>query len=463
MRPRLLMFAALCLTGCAVGPNYKRPPIPVPDTYRGASVPASTASLAETKWPDLFQDDALRQLITCGLEQNFDLIMAAERVQEARARFRIAFAEQVPSVSGGAQFLATRTSRVGSSLGASPASMDFSYTQAGLGMSWELDLWGRLRRLTESARAQFVASEEARHGIAVSLIADLASHYYTLRERDLELEIAQATRNIAERNLQLVRLRHDHGAATGLDVHQAEQLVFVTTARISEAERDIAHQENALNFLLGRLPGSITRPNAVDDFGLPAAIPAGLPSALLERRPDIRQAEALLVSANAQIGAAKANYFPNISLTSLMGGQSRALSNLLSGPASFLSVVPVANLPLFTAGQVGAGVRLTEAQKREMAANYQKTVYNAFREVSDALVRYDRTRQQRKQQDLLVSALAETDRLSNLRYQGGLDSYLQVLDAQRNLFQGRLTLAQLRLQELLSLVELYRTLGGGWQ
>ena len=243
------------------------------------------------------------------------------------------------------------------------------------------------------AHAQYLATEEARRGVIVSLIGDVAGGYFTLRERDLELEIARATRDVADRNLQLIRLRHDLGAATGLTVYQAEQFLYTAAAQIASAERDIGLAENALSLLLGKPPGDIARGKPVDAFGLPAELPPGLPSALLERRPDIRQAEQLLISANAQIGVAKAYYFPQISLTGFLGGQSRSLSDLFTGPARFWTATPSAVLPIFNANAVRVGVRLSEAQKREMLANYQKTIYTAFREVSDALIRYSRTRE----------------------------------------------------------------------
>ena len=464
MRSRLLLFLPLLLVGCALGPNYKRPPMSVPGEYRGAPAGNSAASLADTKWPDLFQDETLKQHINEALAHNLDLAMAAERVEEARARFRITGANQYPFLYAQAQLVSTRPSLIGSNpVVPQGISLDTTYTQAGGAISWELDLWGRLRRLTESARAQYLATEEARHGVVISLISETAGTYFTVRERDLELEIARGTRDIAQRNLDLVRLRHDHGAATGLEVHQAEEFLFTATAQIASAERDIGQAENALSLLLGKPPAEISRGKAVDDFGLPAEIPPGLPSTLLERRPDIREAENLLIAANAQIGVAKAYYFPQISLSGFLGGQSRSLTDLFTGPARYWTVSPAAALPIFTAGQVRVAVRLSEAQKREMVANYKKATYNGFREVSDALIGYDRTREQRKQQDQLVHALTETSRLSNLRYKGGLDSYLQVLDAERNLFSGRLTLARLRLQELQSFLQLYRALGGGWQ
>ncbi|MGD0013327.1 MAG: efflux transporter outer membrane subunit [Bryobacteraceae bacterium] len=464
MRARApFLLLPLLLAGCAMGPNYRRPAVSAPGQYRGAPPNSSAASLADEKWFDLFQDDTLKQLVTSALEHNFDLGIASERVLEARARFRIARAGEFPLVTAQASFTPSRPSRVGANPVLPAQSLDVSYTQAGVGLSWELDLWGRLRRLSESARAQYLATEEGRRAVIVSLVGDVMGHYFTLRERDLELDIARRTRTIAEDNLRLVRLRHERGAATGLDVRQAEQLLYTATAQIAGTQRDIGQEENALNLLAGRLPGDVARGRALDEFRLPAEVPSGLPSSLLDRRPDIRQAEQNLIAANAQIGAAKALYFPQISLTGLLGGQSSALSNLFTGPARLQNVTSAAILPIFDAGQIRAGVRLSEAQKREMLVAYQQTIYNAFREVSDALVGYDRTREERQQQELLVGALSEATRLSNLRYKGGLDSYLQVLIAERSLFQGELALAQLRLQEMLSFVQLYRALGGGWQ
>jgi multidrug efflux system outer membrane protein len=454
---------ALGLSACAIGPDYKRPAVPLPPQHRGPAAPPST-SLADTRWPELFPDEALKQLISTALAHNFDLAMATERVEQARARFRIAGARLYPTIAAGEQFAESKTSTIGSSLQAVPGSRtETTYSQTGGAMSWELDLWGRLRRLKESGRAEYLATEEARRGVVVSLVGDVAAGYFTLRERDLELQIARRTRDIAERNLQLVRLRHDHGAATGLDVRQAEQFLYLATVRIASVERDIGLSENGLSLLVGSLPGDIARGKSIENFTLPPQLPAGMPSALIERRPDIRGAEQRLISANAQIGVAKANFFPQISLTGALGGQSRALTRLFTEPAAYWSLSPAAVVPVFTAGQVRVGVRLSEAQMRELLVDYQRTVYRAFREVSDALVRYDRTREQRDQQDKLVEALAEATRLSTLRYQGGVDSYLQVLNAERDLFQGQLAEAQLRLQELLAFVDLYRALGGGWQ
>ncbi len=458
-----VLLSLLLAAGCAVGPNYKRPEVKIPDLYRGAAA-GGTDSLADRKWADLFQDEVLKQHIATALESNFDLAMASERVEQARARYRITGASRFPFLNAQSQFSATRSSTVGSNKMVQPGSnMDVSYSQAGGALSWELDFWGKLRRANEAARAQYLATEEGRRGIIVSLISDVADTYFTLRERDLELEIARGTQQIAEQNLKLVNLRHDRGAATGLDVQQAQQFLYSATAQIARAEREVGQAENALSLLMGKLPGEVTRGQAVDDFGLPPQLPPGLPSALLERRPDIREAEQKLIAANAQIGVAKAYYFPQISLTGFLGGQSRALTDLFTGPARFWTIAPSAILPIFNSGQVRVAVKLSEAQKREMVIAYQKTIYSAFREVSDALIGYDRTREQRTQQERLVRASMEATRLSQLRYERGLDSYLQVLDAERTLFQSRLALAQLRLAELQSFVHVYRALGGGWQ
>jgi NodT family efflux transporter outer membrane factor (OMF) lipoprotein len=453
----------LLLAACAVGPNYKRPVIQPPDQFRGATS-NDPASIAGTKWFDLFHDDQLKGLVSTALEQNFDLAIATERIEEARAQFRVTRANQYPNLTEEGTFTAVRQSSVGSFKFLAPGTdLSASYTQQLPTVSWDLDLWGRLRRLSESARAQYFATEEGRRAVIVSLVGDVTTNYFILRERDRELQIANQTRDIAQDSLRLVELRHGAGAATGLDVHQAEQFLYTATAQIASANRDIEQTENALCLLLGRAPGDIPRGKTLEEFTVPADPPPGLPSALLERRPDIREAEQNLIAANAQIGAARALYFPDISLTGFLGAQSRALTSLFTAPARYWTLAPNAVLPIFNAGQVRAGVRLTEARKRELVIAYQKAIYTSFREVSDALVGYRRTREQLAQQDNLVRALSESTRLSRLRYEGGLDSYLQVLDSERNLFQGQLTLAELRLGMLNSFVELYRALGGGWQ
>jgi multidrug efflux system outer membrane protein len=462
-----VVLSAILLTSCAVGPNYKRPVVPAPAQYRqpepiaGAS---DKSSLSDLAWSSLFRDEVITNLVRTALTQSYDLQAATQRVLEARAQLGISRSQLAPQVTASGGFTAARTSSIGSFNFIPPGTnLADSYTQAGLNVSWELDIWGRIRRLNESARAQYLAQEEARHAVISTLIADVITTYLTMRELDMELDIGRKTKEIAENGLKLTNLRKERGVSTGLDVRQAEQLLYTATAQIAATERAIAETENSLNVLLGQNPGEVPRGKSLVQLVGPSTIPAGLPSDLLERRPDIREAEQTLIAANAQIGAAKAQFFPQISLTSVLGVQSRALGDLFSGPARNADIAPAGVLPLFNAGQLRNNLRLTEAQQREAVANYRKTIQNAFQEVSSALADYDKNRQQRSQEELLVKALEDTDRLSTLRYKGGLDSYLQVLDAERNEFSGELTLAQLRKNELLSIVQLYRALGGGWQ
>lgn len=464
MRPSLLslILAAVFLAGCTMGPNYKRPAVPAPPQFRGAD--SSERSIADTKWHDLFQDPVLKDLVQSALKQNYDIRMAAERVMQARAQYGITRADLFPALGVSTQFVANRTSRIGAIPFAPPgANLDAAYTQAGFTLSWELDIWGRIRRLKEAGAAEYLASEEARHAVTTALVGDVTSGYFTLRALDLELGIARKTKEVAERGLRLTKLRRDRGVVTGLDVSQAEQFLYTANAQIEASERAMTQAENALQLLLGQSPGEVPRGKELEEFVAPASVPPGLPSDLLERRPDIRQAEQRLIAANARIGAARAMYFPRISLTGLLAGQSRYLEQLFTGPARQWNFTPGVTVPIFDAGRIRNEVKLSESAKRELVLQYEKTIQTAFREVADSLTGYSHTRKQREQQELLVAALRKSTTLSSLRYEGGLDSYLQVLDAQRNLFQGELTLAQLRLQELNTVVQLYRALGGGWQ
>ena len=460
--PFVLASAALA-TSCTLGRDYKRPAIETPTTYRHAASQTSAASLADVQWFDLFRDDTLTQLVRTALEQNFEIRIAAQRVLQARAAYGITRSDQFPSIDVSAGVTAARSSQTGASRGIPEGvDTDVSYAQAGFSLGWEIDVWGRLRRLSEAARAQYLASEEARHGVITTLIADVSDTYLSLRALDLELAIANRTRDVANNSLKLTEARRATGVANGLDVRQAEQLLFTTTGQIASIEREIALAENALSLLLGQAPGDVPRGRPLEALEAPPSVPAGLPSALLERRPDIRRAEQDLIAANAQIGAAKAEYFPRISLTGFLGGQSRALTDLLSGPARLATTSVGAAAPVFNAGRTRSNVRLAEAIHGEAIVNYQRAIYTAFRDVSDSLAAYTKTTEQRAQQERLVAALAESTRLATQRYEGGLDSYLPVLDAQRNLFQGELELARLRQQVLASVVQLYRALGGGW-
>lgn len=463
-RNPVLILPIVFAASCTLGPDYKRPVVQTPSTFRGAdAAPVAVPSLADRPWFELFQDPTLTKLVTTALAQNFDLRIASERVLQARAALRITRSEQFPTADASASAAGTRFSQSGANRGISAGiDPDVAYAQVGFSLGWELDVWGRLRRLTESARAQYLATEEARRGVVTTLVADVAQTYLALRALDLELAIAHRTRDAANDSLRLTETRRERGVATALDVQQAEQLLHIASAQIAGLEREAAQTENALSLLLGHVPGEIPRGLELEAFKVPPSVPAGLPSALLERRPDIRQAEQELIAANAQIGAAKAEYFPRISLTGLFGFQSRALSDLLTGPARIWTASAAATAPIFNAGRTRANVRLAESVQRELVVNYQRAIYTALREVADSLAAYHKTSEQRAEQGQLVEALRNSARLSNQRYEGGLDNYLQVLDAQRNLFQGELDLARLRQLELSSLVQLYRALGGGW-
>jgi NodT family efflux transporter outer membrane factor (OMF) lipoprotein len=461
----ILAVSVLALCGCAVGPNYKRPQLALPGEFRGAPTAGTdpAASITDTKWQNLFPDQTMNQMVTTALAHNFDLRIAAERVEEARSQLGITRANQYPFVDAQAGFTGARSSSIGpNSLIPAGTKLSSSYTTLGAALSWELDIWGRLRRLSEAARARYLASAEVRRAVGVSLVSDVMETYFQLLEQDLELEISHKTQGIAKDSLNLVELRRQRGAASGLDVRQAEQLLYTASAQSAAAEHAIAQSENMLSLLQGSAPAAQARGRKLEEIPLPAQTPAGLPSALLERRPDIREAEQNLVAANAQIGAARALYFPQLSLSAFVGGDSRSLLELASPPARVYSVGAGAVQSIFHAGQIRNQVRFSEAQQRELLITYQRSIYSALREVADALFSFDRLQEQRRQEEQLVHTLEETVRLSELRYRGGLDSYLQVLDAQRNLFNGQLALAQLRLQERVSVVQLYRALGGGW-
>ena len=350
-----IVLAGALAASCMVGPNYTRPAVPTPAGFRGGDTPATNVSLADTKWFDLFQDQTLTQLVNGALQQNFDLRIAAERVLQARALFRVTRADQFPTVDASAAIIQTRIPTVGASAGIPPDAVDrdFGYAQAGFNLGWEIDVWGRLRRLTESARAQYFATEEARRGVVTTLVADVTETYLALRALDLELAIARRTQQVATDSLRLTQTRFDRGIATALDVQQAEQLLRIAGVQNAGLERDIAQTENALSLLLGQVPGDIPRGLELEAFRLPPTVPAGLPSALLERRPDIRQAEQQLIAANARIGAAKAEYFPRISLTGVLGLQSRSLGDLLTGAATNWTLAAGATAPIFNAGRTG--------------------------------------------------------------------------------------------------------------
>ena len=455
---------ALALAGCLVGPDYKRPETGPPAEYRFApGERLDRTSLADLAWFELFQDDALRDLIQTALIQNYDLQIATARVLQAQAQVGIVRSQIFPTIgaSGSGQ-----TVRFSQNVITFPptANPQITFGALALDMTWEIDVWGRIRRLTESARAELFSSEETRRAVFITVIAEVATAYFRLRTLDLQLAISRRTIEARERSLKLVQTQHDIGVGTGLDVAQAEDLLFTARATLRDLERLVAQTEDLLSLLLGQNPRTIVRGRTIDETAqaLPPVLPPGLPSALLERRPDVRAAELSIVAANAQIGAAKAQYFPQISLTGLLGVQSESLSNLFKKSSLAYNLAGTAAVPIFTAGRIGSQVDLARGQTQEALAAYEKAVRTAFTEVSDSLIDYAKRREQRTEQESLVAARQRSVRLSQLRWEGGLDSYLQVLDAETRLFDGQLQLADIKRDELTSIVRLYRALGGGW-
>jgi multidrug efflux system outer membrane protein len=458
----LVGFLAMLGVGCTVGPNYKRPPVPTPPEYRGLSPDqagkSDATSFGDQKWIDAFQDEVLHDLIQTALKQNYDVRIAAARILEARAQLGITRADQLPSVAAG---VSAENERIPQSVGR--PSVDTSASQVSMSLAWELDFWGKFRRSTESARADLLSQEWAQRQVISSLVSDVASAYFQLRELDLELEISRQTLASRKDSLRLTQILADGGATSMLDVRQAEQLVFTAAASIPDLERRIEQQENFISILLGKNPQDVARGRKLVDQPHALEVPAGLPSSLLERRPDIRQAEQQLIAANAQIGVAKADYFPQISLTATGGYQSSALTGLFAGPAGLWTVAGSAVQPVFEGGRIRNRVRFAQARTEEATLVYQRTVQQAFRDVSDALVGYRKDQEFRIQQEQLTHSAEEATKLSNMRYKGGATSYLEVLDSDTRYFSAQLSLAQAQLRELQSLVQIYRSLGGGWQ
>jgi multidrug efflux system outer membrane protein len=454
----LAFLFSLALAGCAVGPNYKRPAVDAPPTFRGAPDGTPTAtSFGDQKWPDVFQDPQLQKLIRTALQKNYDVRIAATRILQAQAQVTITHSDELPSAAALAGANNTRTAQ-SKLFGA----FNTDASELGLGFQWNLDFWGKYRRATESARAQLLASQWAQQEVNTTIVSGVASAYYTLRELDLQLQISRQTLASDQDSLRLTQLLSDHGRTSLLDVRQAEQLVYAASAAIPSLEKQIQQQENLISILIGENPEDVARGLELTAQTRVPEIPAGLPSSLLERRPDIRQAEAQLISANAQIGVAKAAYYPAIALTSSGGFESTALSSLFTGPAGMWSIAGQLTQPLYAGGALKGAVRLSEAQKDQLALTYQQTIQGAFREVSDALIAYKKDQDFRMQQELLTNAATDASRLSNLRYRGGASSYLEVLDAETRQYAAELTLAQARLNEMLDYVELYHALGGGW-
>jgi len=458
-----LLLVTLLSAGCAVGPNYKRASVNAPGTYRGATPKDAAAqptleSLGDQKWWEVFQDKQLQDLIHTALQQNYDVRIAATRILEAQAQFGVTRADQLPSIGVGALGSDQRNPLLKTIHG-----YDTSANQLNLAAAWNLDFWGKYRRATEAARANLLATEWAHKAVMSTLVSDVATAYFQLRALDLELEISRRTLASREDSLQLTEKLANGGATSMLDVRQAEQLVSVAAESIPDLERRIEQQENLLSTLLGSNPGPVARGTKLTEQPHLPDVPTGLPSSLLERRPDIRQAEAQLIAANAQIGVAKAAYFPQISLTASGGFQSSALTSLFTGPAGIWNFGGSLAQPIFTGGKIRSNIKYTEARQQEAVLTYQQTIQQAFRGVSDALVEYHKDREFRQFQQQLAFSAQDAAHLSEMRYRGGAASYLEVLTNETNYFAAELGLAQAQSNELVALVRIYRNLGGGWQ
>jgi outer membrane protein, multidrug efflux system len=462
-RAAFVAVVALLVSGCLLGPDYSRPPVVVPDNYRFAVAPATAESIADLPWFDVFRDPVLQQLVREALQNNYDLRIAAARVEEARANIGIVRSFLYPTINfnaaGGAQQV-SRTTDPPQSFG---ANRNYQNLLLGFALAWELDVFGRIRRDAEAATAVFLATEQAQRGVLITLVADVAVSYFSLRELDLELEIARRTVQLNDETVRFYQTRLTGGASNRLELDSAISNRSRTGSTIPELERQIAIQENQINLLLGRNPGPIPRGTALTEQYSPPSIPAGLPSALLERRPDIKAAEDLLVAANANIGAAKALFFPNFSLTSTLGSATHDLSNLGDKHAAIWSVAGSVLQPVFQGWRLTSNYEAVKARFDQAVALYQRSAQNGYREVADALVSIEKLEGVRLELEVGVGALQDASNLARLRYDTGLANYLEILIADQQLFDQELALARVRGGQLNAVVQFYRALGGGWQ
>lgn len=453
MRRKLLILCiTAALTGCAVGPNYKRAAVAAPPQFRAGESQPSQTSLGDTKWFDLFQDEILRGLIKDALQANYDVRIAAQRVLQSEGQLAATRSALFPQLN--AQATASRygtKSPIQSSAG-------------GFGVaSWEVDLFGKLRRATEAARADLLNVQENQKAVMQALIADVATAYFDLVEYDAELVFVRESITTRQDSLKLVIAREEGGVASMLDVDQAKTLVQSAQANAALLERSQEQTENFINFLLGKQPGPVARGKSLVDQPQPPQVPAGLPSALLERRPDLRAAEQQLIAANARVGVAKAAFYPSINLTAAGGYQSTDLLGIVSRGGAAFTMGGLVDLPIFDAGRRTGNYKTAKAQREELLISYQKAIDGAFRDVSDTLIGYRKTKEYRGSQAELTATLRDQSQLANQRYLGGVSSYLEVLDTERQRLTAEQQLAQAQRDELTVLVQLYKALGGGWQ
>ena len=463
---RRVVPLAVCLciaSGCVLGPDYQRPDVVEPTAFRGEEAGASAMSIADVQWSSIATDPVLQDLINTALANNLDLRIATARVEEARARYGIARSFLLPEVGASGGYSSEQMSGSADPADSSGSNRSYQNWNAGLQVSWEVDLFGRVRRQSEAAFAEYLATEQGRRGVLVLLVADVSSTYYFLRQLDLQLEIAQQTAASNEETVQFYEKRLRGGISNRLELDTAIANRARTTALIPDLNVQIAAAENALSVLLGLPPGPVKRGESVTALQLPATIPVGLPAQLLERRPDVMEAEQQLVAANARVGAAKAAFFPSISLTGLYGGVSGDFSNLLSSDAEVWSVNPSVFAPIFQGGRLRSNYEASQAVYQQAFSQYQNAALNSYREVANALVAVKMLGEQRMTLETGVAALQDSAMLSRLRYDAGLATYLEILNADQQLLDQRILLAQTEGEELRAYVELYRALGGGWQ
>ena len=452
----------LSICGCTLGPNYKRPQLNVPDKYRGLAPPTtpqtSTESFGEMKWSAVFQDKVLEDLIREALVNNYDIRIAASRVAQAKAIVGITRADQLPSVTGSGSIRQLRFQFIPNT----PANAS-TYDTLSLQMNYIVDFWGQYRRATEAARASLVATEYGQNVVRTSLISDLASAYFRLRQYDTQLQYSEKTLVADQDMLRLNTINYKGGESAKTDVLQAQLLVEQAEAQIISLRQLIEQQENAISVLLGRNPGPVTRGISLTEQPHMPEVPAGLPSTLLQRRPDVRRAEMFLVSANANVGVAKAAFFPQFALTGMFGARSTAITSFLQGPATFWALGGQVMQPFYEGGRIRSNYRLAWAQRDEAELAYKQSVQFALADVSNSLVGYAQSRQYRVKIQEQTDTYYETARLANIRYTGGSTSFLEVLVTQQQYFTSQLALAQAWDDELQYYVQLYRALGGGWE
>ncbi len=460
MRKLLAVFIiSLTLAGCMVGPDYQRPTVEAPASWR---VEEKTAQdLANTAWWRQLDDPVLNELIDTAIRENKDLLIAAARVDQFAAQYGVVRADLYPQVGASAQFGQQQVTEKSGNVFPPGYNFVTGNQQVVLNASWELDIWGRIRRSSEAARAALLASEEGRRGVILTLVSTVAASYVNLRDLDKQLEITRQTAELRRNSYELFTLRFEAGIINEMELAQSRSEYEQALATIPQIQKAITLQENAINVLLGRNPGPISRGKRFDDLKLPI-IPEGLPSDLLERRPDIKQAEQNLIAANARIGVAKAAYFPAISLTGLFGFASSDFSDLFTGSARVWSYSAPITAPIFTAGRISSQVKVTEALQQQTLYQYQQTIQTAFREVNDALADQNLTRKQLEAQKQRVSSLRTYADLARLRFDNGYSSYIEVLDAERSLFDVELAYVQTQGTLFQAIINLYKAMGGGW-